>query len=315
MINVVKIILSLFLIIAPSWALAQKKGDNLTTMLKELSTSKSINISFSPNFTNRIYPSARCSSADSIDDILTLLLSGTSLAFKKTSDKNYYIYKIVQPKTASVKPIRKKKSKKPVPPPIVEQFRDTVPLQPLKLNRLADVSYVSYVASAPHLHYSPSPIAPKERPYISFKLNIIPLLTTTINYAIEVGVSERLSFDLSSSINLWNLGEEISFKHYGIKPELRIWTKERLNGSFFGADLFTYYFDMYKSHSYQGITFGLGASYGYRYSFPKRKSWALEATAGVGYAHAIYTKDSTQGNYNYFGLTKLGLSIVYSLSR
>ena len=75
---------------------------------------------------------------------------------------------------------------------------------------------------------------------------------------------------------------------------------------------------MKKDFAYDGNAYGGGISYGYQLYLSPR--WNLEFSAGVGFVHFEYDKsafpatdDNVSAKYrnNYFGPTKLGVSITY----
>ena len=65
--------------------------------------------------------------------------------------------------------------------------------------------------------------------------------------------------------------------------------------------------------------YGAGISYGYHWILKNR--WSMEATIGAGYARLNYDKYACgkcgeklgHNNKNYFGPTKIGLSIIYTI--
>ena len=74
---------------------------------------------------------------------------------------------------------------------------------------------------------------------------------------------------------------------------------------------------MKKDFAYDGNAYGGGISYGYQlYLSPH---WNIEFSAGVGFLHFEYDKSAYPSDNekaykyrnNYFGPTKLGVSIVY----
>ena len=75
--------------------------------------------------------------------------------------------------------------------------------------------------------------------------------------------------------------------------------------------------DSLKDNRYKGHALGAGISYGYGWILGRH--WNLEAEIGAGYAHAWFDRyrypDSSvkvaTGNKDYWGLTKLALSLVY----
>lgn len=72
-----------------------------------------------------------------------------------------------------------------------------------------------------------------------------------------------------------------------------------------------------KDYRYKGHALGGGIAYGYDWVLGKH--WNFEFEAGVGYAHAWYDKYDCakcserigSGGKNYWGVTKLAVSLVY----
>ena len=76
--------------------------------------------------------------------------------------------------------------------------------------------------------------------------------------------------------------------------------------------------DGLENNRYKGHALGGGIAYGYAWMLGKH--WNLEAEVGVGYAHAWFDQYSyadegkevlSNGNKNYWGITKLAISFVY----
>lgn len=163
-------------------------------------------------------------------------------------------------------------------------------------------------------------------PTWALKTNALYWATTTPNMAVEVGLSEKYTLDISGNYNFWNLGDNKKFKHFLVQPELRYWLCERFNGHFFGLHLHYGQFNIegikmlgLDDYRYQGDLYGAGLSYGYHWILNKR--WSIEATVGLGYAYLDYSKyncgecgskikDETR---NYWGPTKAALSLIYIL--
>ena len=163
---------------------------------------------------------------------------------------------------------------------------------------------------------------------VGIKSNLLYDATTSMNLGVEVALAPKLTLDISGNYNPWEFNNK-QFKHWLVQPELRYWLCEKFNGSFFG--IHAHYaefnakgiklpFDLYpglKDHRYQGKLYGAGVSYGYHWILKKR--WSMEATVGVGYARVDYDRNNCQdsgtklnsGQKNYFGPTKLGLSLIY----
>lgn len=161
---------------------------------------------------------------------------------------------------------------------------------------------------------------------VAVKTNVLYDATTTFNLGAEVAFSRHWSLDISGNYNPWTFSKDKSIKHWLVQPEARYWLHERFNGHFFGVHGIYTDYDvagqnilgvMKSGYSYDGYAYGGGVSYGYQlYLSPH---WNIEFTAGVGYLQFKYDKKSfpdngdAGGSYrnNYFGPTKLGISIMY----
>lgn len=164
---------------------------------------------------------------------------------------------------------------------------------------------------------------------IAVKSNLLYDATATLNMGMELGLSRKWTLDVPVNLNLWKLGSDTRFTHWGVQPEARYWFCERFRRSFIGihghyADFnvggfpdWSIFSQNMKDNRYQGYLYGGGVSFGYAWILKKR--WGLEVTAGLGYAHIVYDKYPCQqcgsviksGHKNYFGPTKAGVSLIY----
>ena len=161
-------------------------------------------------------------------------------------------------------------------------------------------------------------------PKFAIKTNALYWATATVNLGIEVGLSEKLTLDISGNYNPWRFSNYRQFKHWLVQPELRYWPCERFYGHFFGVH--AHYARLNVSNlnifglgdkRYQGDAYGAGLSYGYQWILNKR--WSMEAEIGIGYARINYAKYECggcgpkirDGKTNYLGPTKVALSIIY----
>ena len=163
-------------------------------------------------------------------------------------------------------------------------------------------------------------------PLIALKSNLVYDLTSSLNVGIEYRLSEYLTMDFSLNYNPWTFSNNRKFKHILFQPELRYWIYEPFNSHFLGSHLiYSHYnvgnlpFGAFKDYRYQGDAFGVGISYGYQWILSPR--WNLEATIGVGYVYFDYTQYECETcgeelgtkSKNYFGPTKVGISLIYIL--
>lgn len=157
----------------------------------------------------------------------------------------------------------------------------------------------------------------------------------TPNIAVEFSVARNMTVELSGGYNPWNWrGTADNNKkavHYMLQPEYRYWFGEKFNGHFVGGHLLFGQYNI-SGHNlplffgkdsagfrHEGWMAGAGISYGYQFILSDR--WSVEATVGVGYAKMKYDRydcvlcgDKVEGeriSRNYFGPTKIGISIIY----
>lgn len=164
---------------------------------------------------------------------------------------------------------------------------------------------------------------------IAIKNNLLYTATLTPNLGIEAKLGNRVTLDIIGGYHPYKLQSNRFYKHWLVQPEVRLWTCEAFNGSFFGLHVHGGEFNIagikmpfgifpkLKNHRYEGSFYGAGVSYGHQWILSRR--WSLEATIGLGYARIDYDKFECQkcgpllesGNYDYFGPTRMGVSFIY----
>ena len=167
---------------------------------------------------------------------------------------------------------------------------------------------------------------------VGIKTNLISDAVTTPQLGLEFKMAPKWTFDLGGQVNAWNIHNR-RWRHWMVQPEARVWFCEVFQGSFFGFHAIGGQFNIgdiphgfkflnsdfrkLKDHRYQGWGAGAGVAYGYAWMLAKH--WNLEAEIGIGWIYTNYdrypctvcgTKDGS-GHHNYFGPTKLALSIEY----
>lgn len=157
--------------------------------------------------------------------------------------------------------------------------------------------------------------------------------TYTPNLSLEVALGGRSTLELGGGYNWFNLkGSSQDNKkqvHWLGEIEYRYWFCSKFGGHFMGVHALgtQYNISGHKLpllfgkdsdlHRYEGWGAGAGISYGY--SFYLGKHWSLEAEIGAGYARLHYDKfdcvncgrKQATENRNYFGPTKVGISLIY----
>ncbi len=161
---------------------------------------------------------------------------------------------------------------------------------------------------------------------ISLKTNLAYWVTATPNLTAEFALTPKMTLEVGLGYNPFITGEEKSFEHLMVQPELRWWFFRPLAGMFVGFHLHGGIYDAggvgpiktLKDSRYDGWLAGAGISVGYHWLLSAR--WGIECEAGVGYAYMKYDKTGadTAGQpvkfeNSYFGPTRLNLSIVYYL--
>ena len=166
---------------------------------------------------------------------------------------------------------------------------------------------------------------------VALKTNVLYWATTTPNMGIEAAVGKKHTLQLFYGLNPWKQsdGDQTSLRHWLLMPEYRYWFCQSFNGWFIGAHLMGGQFNMaginfpfgllsgLENHRYEGWYAGGGISVGYQW--PLSKHWNVEASLGVGYDYIKYDKFRCgecgerikSGHTNYFGPTKLALSLLY----
>lgn len=166
---------------------------------------------------------------------------------------------------------------------------------------------------------------------LAVKNNLIYDAALTPNLALEIGLSEKMTLDLTGGYNWYELDKDKNkmFKHWLAQPELRFWTCEKFNGFFWGVHLHGGQFniantrmpfgmfDFAKHKRYEGYFYGGGVSVGNQWIIGKK--WNLEASIGAGYARYSYDQFGPDPcddiikskDKNYWGITRATVSFVY----
>lgn len=173
---------------------------------------------------------------------------------------------------------------------------------------------------------------------LAIKSNLLYDATSTINLGFEFATAQYWTFELSANYNPWTFSDIKKMKLWMLQPELRWWTCHRFSGHFIGfhalggaynwGGMLPWGFGNGKmfglienknilNNRYQGWAVGAGATYGYQFIVNNRIS--IETSIGLGYANISYDRYACHkcgkyldsGRHNYFGPTKIGLSIMY----
>lgn len=159
--------------------------------------------------------------------------------------------------------------------------------------------------------------------YWALKTNIPMLAVDVKNIALEAQVSKHVSIDFPVMLNFSDQSDRRAVRMVGFQPEGRWWFKTPGTGHFFGLHTHAAWFNArWKENRYQDEgrpLLGAGLSYGYKMNFGAH--WGAEFNIGAGYANMKYNTYYNIDNgallntriRHYWGITRLGLSLVYRL--
>ena len=166
---------------------------------------------------------------------------------------------------------------------------------------------------------------------VALKTNLLYDATTTPNLGAELAMGKKSTLQLFYGLNPWKFASDRTkqLRHWLLMPEYRYWTCQKFNGHFFGIhalggqynvggiDLPNPVFKDLDEKRYEGWYAGGGLTYGYQWLLSRH--WNLEASVGLGYIRFHYKEFPCtecgaliqENNKNYFGPTKLALSLMY----
>lgn len=161
-----------------------------------------------------------------------------------------------------------------------------------------------------------------ENRFIAVKTNLAYRIASLSNLAVEVQCNKHISVELPVTWSLWDVKREKAIRTVTVQPEGRWWLSEVGKGHFFGVHAHVGWFNVkWEESRYQDDKrpfVGGGISYGYL--LPLSNHWGAEFTLGAGYAHINYETFYNIENgaliesdqiKNYWGITRVGLSLVY----
>lgn len=162
---------------------------------------------------------------------------------------------------------------------------------------------------------------PSSGRYVALKTNLAAWAGTILNIAADVQVGKHVSVELPVLWCPWYVSDRHAVKTFTIQPEARYWLAKPGGGHFFGLHAHVGWFNVkWDRDRYQDADrplLGAGISYGYL--LPFNEHWAGEFTLGAGYANMRYdtyynidngTRIDTRTK-NYWGITRVGISVVY----
>ncbi len=159
--------------------------------------------------------------------------------------------------------------------------------------------------------------------------NLVFDAALSISAGLEIPLSKSTSFEVYGSFRPWERGDYSVHKHWTAQGQFRIWPCQVMNGFFFGPYVHGGQFNFGNSDLPFGLLKGLGdnryegwfvgGGLGIGYEWVLSRHWNLGAEIGGGYTYLEYKKyncevcsrETDNDHYNYFGVNRLGLSIIY----
>lgn len=170
---------------------------------------------------------------------------------------------------------------------------------------------------------------PSRAQHVAISNNVVFDAMGALSAGVEIPFAKRSSFEVYGSIRPWKRTETGVHKHWLVQTQYRFWPCQVMNGFFLGPYIHGGEFNIgnrglifgmlpeLKPYRYEG--WFLGAGFGIGYEFVLAKHWNLGLDAGVGYTYIDYKQFNCEvcgalkdhDVYHHWGLSKLGLSIIY----
>lgn len=162
-----------------------------------------------------------------------------------------------------------------------------------------------------------------DRPYMAIKTNVAYDALAVLNLTYECQFASHFTAEIPVMWSLWDWKEDRGVRTVAIQPGVKYWFGTPGSGHAIGADFdLAWYNVKWDDDRYQSASRpAMGVSINYAYSLNLGKNWKAEFSLGVGYINTCYNTyyNITDGalidtrTKNYFGPTRVGISLVYSL--
>ncbi len=163
-----------------------------------------------------------------------------------------------------------------------------------------------------------------ERPRFAIKTNLLMLGFGVANIGAEVSIGQHSSIELPFIYSPYTIKNDYKLRFLALQPAYRYWLAQGHRGHYFGANLGVAWYNVAtndtKRYQSNNPLFSVGLSYGYRVHFCR--NWAAEFEIGGGYASSSYDVYYNFDNgalmdtdyMSYWGITKVGISLVYTFN-
>lgn len=159
--------------------------------------------------------------------------------------------------------------------------------------------------------------------YNALKSNLAYDIFGILNLAYEFQVAKHWTVEIPVIWSLWDWKDTRGIRTVAVQPGAKYWFSRPGNGSAVGADFDLLWYNVrWNGSRYQVEGHpAMGASILYAYTLNIGRGWKAEFSLGVGYINSRYNKYYNIENgalidtrtKNYFGPTRLGITLVYSL--
>lgn len=159
---------------------------------------------------------------------------------------------------------------------------------------------------------------------MAVKTNVALLAAGVSNLGVEFSFGNHFSIDIPVVYSPYVIKHDYRLQVVALQPEFRYWLKEPMRGHFFGVHgsvgAFNIALDDRTRYQDAGPLWGVGVSYGY--SLPLARHWCAEFTIGGGYVNVGYDAfyniangvQFDSGTKHYWGVTRLGINLVYKFN-
>lgn len=162
--------------------------------------------------------------------------------------------------------------------------------------------------------------------FMAVKTNVAYDAFAILNAEFEIQVARKLSVDIPVIWSLWDWKQDLGLRVVAVQPEVRYWFGSVGKGSAVGVNLGLASYNFRKDGiRYQNISGRplVSAAVSYTYSLDIDSRWNAEFSLAVGYANMKYNRYYNIDNgalintrtRNYFGPTKIGITLSYRLGK
>lgn len=159
--------------------------------------------------------------------------------------------------------------------------------------------------------------------YMSLKTNLVYDIFGIQNLAYECQVAKHWTVELPVMWSLWDWKTSCGVRAVGLQPGAKYWFAKPGKGSAIGADFDLLWYNVRWDDTRYQVSGrpAMGASAVYAYTLNMGRGWKAEFSLGLGYINTRYNTYYNIENgalidtrtKNYFGPTRVGLTLVYSL--